>query len=996
MGTVTDIGEAAPTVKIFYGTSDGGFDAGSWDASVTLAGTQGGAFSAGVGGLSAATAYFFRAQATNPAGTAWASPAGSFETDPEAAAVTNIAASEIGASLATVGANVTTTGGDSPVVTIHFGTVDGGTGAWQQSVSLGQQSGAATTVLSGLSDSTLYFFRASASNGGGISWAPSSASFTTGTVSLPAVVNDEASGITGTTANLRGEVTDTGFDPPSVTIYYGVSDGGTNTGAWGNSVVLGGRDGDFSAFVNLLEPETDYFFRAAAANAAGTVWAPSTAMFATTAIVPNTVIINEIHYDPDGVDPEEFVELHNPGDTAIDLSGWALEGGIDFAFPGGTSIGVGGYLVVAADPDIIQDKFNAMALGPFSGKLSNAGERIELHDALGATVDEVDYGVGFPWPTGPRGSGGSMELMNPALDNDIGGSWRVSGSEVAPPEARTFLPAGSSGWKYRRGTDEASAPQSAWRQLDFVEDGTWMAAPLGTPIGYGDGDDVTEISNMAGQHWSLFLRHEFNIDPLDVPSSLLVRGYVDDGCVVWINGVEVARFSYPAGATNFDTPGINHEATWEELVINNAGAFLNGGSNVIAILAANSTFGSSDFSIDAELKTPDAGSIGGTPTPGAPNSVFTNMIPPQIRQVDHSPNEPAAGQDVVVSARITDPDGVASATLSYQIVNPGSFIRKTDAAYENPANWISVAMRDDGLEGDAIAGDSTYSAIIPASIQTHRRLIRYRIATEDNNSAAIAVPYPDDEQPNFAYFVYDGLPSWTGASRPGVTPTATFTPDLLDDFATYHLIANGTDVINSQYNGSSDGVHMPGALVYDGKVYDHIEFENRGEASTYQSGKNKWRFHFNRARDFEARDNWGKKYASPWDEMNFDACASPWAPVTAAWPGSRRSSLTGSMPSRASPARARTTSTSAWSTPAPKVATPSMIATCGGSTPPSSTRTDPSSTTATSPMAMSTRSRVAMATRSTRGRRSRPTRPIGTAFAARRTARRTRPTGART
>ena len=82
-----------------------------------------------------------------------------------------------------------------------------------------------------------------------------------------------------------------------------------------------------------------------------------------------------------------------------------------------------------------------------------------------------------------------------------------------------------------------------------------------------------------------------------------------------------------------------------------------------------------------------------------------------------------------------------------------------------------------------------------------------------------------------------------------------FPPDLLDDFATYHLIADATDVINSQYNGSSDGVHMAGALVYDGDVYDHIEFENRGEASTYVSGKNKWRIHFNRARRFDALDS---------------------------------------------------------------------------------------------------------------------------------------------
>jgi hypothetical protein len=873
-GIVTDIGEAAPTVKIFYGTTDGGIDSGNWDASVTIAGTQTGAFSANVSGLSAATVYFFRAQAINSAGTAWAAPAGSFETDPNPPSVTNMAVIEIGATAATVGAQVTDTGGDSPEVTIYYGTVDGGTGAWQNSVSLGNQSGSATVGITGLSQNTAYFYRAFASNDGGSVWAGTSSSFMTTTVSLPAVVNDDPSGITGVTVNLKGDVTDTGFDPPSVTIYYGTTDGGTSAGAWDSFLILGVRGGNFSAFVNGLTPETGYFFRAAATNAAGTVWAPSSLAFSTTGLVPNTVIINEIHYDPPGIEPAEFVEIYNPGDGAIDISGWTLTGGIDYTFPNGTMMNAGGYRVIAADTATIPS-----ALGPFAGKLSNEGEQLRLRDSAGSVVDEVNYGVGFPWPTASRGAGSSMELMHPGLDNDIGGSWRASVSTTGGPTGATLVPAASTNWSWRRGTSEASTPQAAWRETGFVEDGSWMDAPLGTPIGYADGDDNTVITGMQNVHWSVYLRHEFTVDAFDVPSSLLVRAYVDDGCVIWINGTEVGRFSFPGGATNFNSPGTNHEAGWIEVEVNNADLFLNGGTNVLAVQAANSTLTSSDFSIDAELKSTTGVAVLGTATPGGQNSVFTTSVPPQVRQVEHTPNEPASGQDVVISARITDPDGVAFAVLSYQIVEPGTYIRKGDAAYEAPANWNSLAMHDDGINGDAIAGDSTFSATIPASVQTHRRLIRYRITVEDNLAVSQRLPYEDDDQPNFAYFVYDGIPAWTGADQPGSTPAETFPADLMDDIAVHHLLANGTDVTNSQYNGGSNGVHMQGALVYDGKVYDHMEFENRGEASTYQSGKNKWRFHFNRARHFEARDNWGRKYTSPFNKMNFDACASPWAPL---------------------------------------------------------------------------------------------------------------------
>jgi hypothetical protein len=35
------------------------------------------------------------------------------------------------------------------------------------------------------------------------------------------------------------------------------------------------------------------------------------------------VVINEIHYDPDiKTEPVEFIELHNPSPTTVDLSGW--------------------------------------------------------------------------------------------------------------------------------------------------------------------------------------------------------------------------------------------------------------------------------------------------------------------------------------------------------------------------------------------------------------------------------------------------------------------------------------------------------------------------------------------------------------------------------------------------------------------------------------------------------------------------------------------------
>src|SRR6185312_17395518 len=87
--------------------------------------------------------------------------------------------------------------------------------------------------------------------------------------------------------------------------------------------------------------------------------------------------------------------------------------------------------------------------------------------------------------------------------------------------------------------------------------------------------------------------------------------------------------------------------------------------------------------------------------------------------------------------------------------------------------WISLPMRDDGAGGDSMAGESIYTADLPQSLQVHRRLVRYRITATDNGGLSVTVPYADDPQPNFAYFVYDGAPAWTGAVQPDVSANFT-------------------------------------------------------------------------------------------------------------------------------------------------------------------------------------------------------------------------------
>ncbi len=202
-------------------------------------------------------------------------------------------------------------------------------------------------------------------------------------------------------------------------------------------------------------------------------------------------------------------------------------------------------------------------------------------------------------------------------------------------------------------------------------------------------------------------------------------------------------------------------------------------------------------------------------------------------------------------------------------MDPGAYVRLTDSAYET--NWTPLAMASDGAGG--------WSATLPEELQSNRRLVRYRIHFSDSLGNSQTVPYADAGSPNFAYFVYDGVPQWSGAFRPGETEMRTISPETLTSVPVYTLVADGTDVINCQYNSSYNKVRMLGTFVADGVVHDHIQFRNRGEGSIYQAGKNKWRFYFHRGSRFQARDAEGVPYAETWKNFSGNPGAAAWAPL---------------------------------------------------------------------------------------------------------------------
>ena len=124
---------------------------------------------------------------------------------------------------------------------------------------------------------------------------------------------------------------------------------------------------------------------------------------------------------------------------------------------------------------------------------------------------------------------------------------------------------------------------------------------------------------------------------------------------------------------------------------------------------------------------------------------------------------------------------------------------------------------------------------------------------------------------NFAYFVYDGTPDWSGSVRRNGSKI-TFPGSLMSSIPTYFLLTKASSVTGSQFGGYGGAEYKwKGTMVYDGKVYDHIRYRPRGGVHRYQYGKNFWKFDFNRGRRFQARDRGGNKYKTKWDKLNFSS-----------------------------------------------------------------------------------------------------------------------------
>src|SRR5688572_12990888 len=159
-------------------------------------------------------------------------------------------------------------------------------------------------------------------------------------------------------------------------------------------------------------------------------------------VLDSTVVFNEVMYHPaTNEETLEWVELYNQQAVDMDISGWRLRGGVDFAFGPNTILGGGDYLVVAISPAALQAATGlSTALGPFTGRLANNGERVELVNNSDRVMDEIEYGDDGDWPVAPDGSGLSLAKRDPDAGSAEAANWTSSTQIGGTPGARNFPP----------------------------------------------------------------------------------------------------------------------------------------------------------------------------------------------------------------------------------------------------------------------------------------------------------------------------------------------------------------------------------------------------------------------------------------------------------------------------------------------------------------------------------------------------------------------------
>ena len=331
------------------------------------------------------------------------------------------------------------------------------------------------------------------------------------------------------------------------------------------------------------------------------------------------LVINEIMYNPRITDAD-YIEIFNTSTAnAFDLTGYRLDG-VDFEFKDGVVIEPNAYLLVAKNEAVFASTYGRSipVAGEFSGSLDNGGETITLLSS-NVIIDQVTYDDAQPWPTAADGGGPSLQLIDPAQDNDRVANWAaVTISSTNPPQTLLRI---TNAWKFNQTADLTGVNWMA----PAYSDSTW---PSGPALLYVEGAALPAPKSTALTLGRLtyYFRTHFNLSGSPAGASLKIDTVLDDGAVFYLNGEEIFRIGMPGGTVGYGTlanRGVGDAVFEGPFIV--PGNALRAGDNVLAVEVHQNGSTSSDIVFGMTLETTyDVLSLY---TPGAANSVRANLPP---------------------------------------------------------------------------------------------------------------------------------------------------------------------------------------------------------------------------------------------------------------------------------------------------------------------------------------------------------------------------------
>ena len=512
-------------------------------------------------------------------------------------------------------------------------------------------------------------------------------------------------------------------------------------------------------------------------------------VFACAALTASTsaqVVINEIHYNPGSTGSlpnAEFVELYNTSASSVSLAGWSITDAFTINFSGATSIPSHGYLVLCKDPTALQAATGYPGVGQpaplqwnvaagAAGQLSDGGEIITLRDGGLALKDVVNYDDIAPWPTSPDGTGPSLELKNPVLDNSSAASWAASAGNHGTPGAQNSVFTNAATVQSEspaRRTAVASLPSVS---LTFSASVTGVTAGNltvgGSPAttlscpscvgGAGAGPYVfsgyaapaagsvtialSPGGTFAGDSWTVStgivaVINELHYHPLDPDADAeFLEIYNAGGSAINMSG-----WTFTAGIVGTVPPSttvssggyivfakvpslVQARTGYAGAIAWTSGSLSNGGETVSISDTAGNVIDSVPYSDSGSWPTPPDGD---GPSAELINPAMPNQFGGAWRPSTGNWGTPGAQNSTFIAAPppiINDakhtpilPLANQSITVSALVLDDGVVPPTVTLYYRQDFDptiaYSSTAMLDDGAHGDGAAGDGTFGATVP-------------------------------------------------------------------------------------------------------------------------------------------------------------------------------------------------------------------------------------------------------------------------------------------